>query len=589
MTFEAIVSDIQTGGEVVTNKAVTTYNYQKTPTSPVESGSNESNENSIDGFDTTIETSKHTSAESVQVGGTFSYTVTMTNNGQLPAENVIITDILPTALTVQNVNVNGTAVNGDLAQGIPIGALGVGETFTIVITVLVTSRISEPFINELEAQLFFRPDPNMPPSEQTEIIVDTGKIGRDPSKPYEGVITMSSKIEMTKYTSKNQVAVGEIVDYFVDMENIGNVDANNVTFVDLLNGSLEFIEGSVTINGVIKPNESILSGVDLGTLQPNQKLTIGFKAEVIDNGVITNQALVDYTFKSGDIDKAGRDKSNINTINSSDTKLTVKKQADMEFVVLDDVISYTITVENTTQSTATNILLTDHFPRYLKLVEGSFSINGMVVNRVNLDRGVNLGDIEIGETITVKYQAKVVGSACSGMVENGAELSYSYILPDGSVGRETLEPEGDAISMVEMGMSNFKQFSIESYLQIPEAKPDVESINIATGTIDIKNCHVITTPINTSMENQRITGYKLVVHGILNLVIEYTALEARQGVHSAHYTIPFSTFVVLPQDYMVGSKLDVEGIVEDIYYNSIDIRNFFQNTTAMINVKILMC
>ena len=91
------------------------------------------------------------------------------------------------------------------------------------------------------------------------------------------------------------------------------------------------------------------------------------------------------------------------------------------------------------------------------------------------------------------------------------------------------------------------------------------------------------------MENQPITGYKLVVHGVLNLVIEYTALEARQGVHSAHYTIPFSTFVVLPEDYVVGSNLDVEGIVEDVYYNSTDIRNFFQNTMAMINVKILMC
>ena len=71
------------------------------------------------------------------------------------------------------------------------------------------------------------------------------------------------------------------------------------------------------------------------------------------------------------------------------------------------------------------------------------------------------------------------------MVENGVKLRFSYILPDSSVGFEHLEPTGGAISMIEMGMSNFKQFSIESYLQIPEVKPDVESINIATGTIDM--------------------------------------------------------------------------------------------------------
>ena len=82
--FEAMVLDIQTGGEAIKNRAVVEYNYQKSPTSLVENGSDESNENSIAGFDTTIEKSKHISAETVQVG-------------------------------------------------IPIGALGVGETFTIVL------------------------------------------------------------------------------------------------------------------------------------------------------------------------------------------------------------------------------------------------------------------------------------------------------------------------------------------------------------------------------------------------------------------------------------------------------------------------
>lgn len=400
---------------------------------------------------------------------------------------------------------------------------------------------------------------------------------------------MNPKIKMTKYTSKNQVAVGKIVDYFVDIENIGNIMANNVTFVDLLSGNLEFIEGSVNIDGVPKTNTSILTGVKIGTIAIGQKLTISFKAQVVVKGTISNQATAEYTFTINGSEHAGRDKSNVNTINASDTKITITKEADSDYVILGDEILYTITIKNQTQSIATNILLKDEIPRYLKLIKGSFKITDMVVNNVNLASGVNIGDVQPNETLIITYKTNVIGNACSGVVENGVELSYSYILPDGSVGFEHLEPSGNAISVVEMGMSNFKQFSIESYLQIPEIRPDVESINIATGTIDIKNCHVITTPINCSMENQRITGYKLVVHGILNLVIEYTALEATQSVHSTHYCIPFSTFVVLPEDYIMGSKIDVEGIVEDIYYNSSSVRNFFQSTTAMINVKILIC
>ena len=92
-----------------------------------------------------------------------------------------------------------------------------------------------------------------------------------------------------------------------------------------------------------------------------------------------------------------------------------------------------------------------------------------------------------------------------------------------------------------------------------------------------------------SQEGQRLTGFKLVITGYLNIVVKYTALDMEQSVHSAHYKIPFSTFIVMPDEYSVGSKLDVEGIVEDIYYKAHDERCFFTNTTVLINVKILDC
>ena len=589
VTFESLVMSLADGGEAVTNKVDATYNYQKTPTSPVETGTDESNENSVEGFDTNMETSKNVSKEAVKIGEEFSYTVKIKNNGTIDAEKVKIVDPLPQAFEVKSVVVDGNVVAGDIRTGIILGELKQNESLEIVINVVLTEKLETAFINELEATYYFKADPTQPESEQMENIVDEGAEGRDPTKPYPGLVTSNAKIKMEKRTNKTHVAVGEIIDYFIDIENVGNVTAKNVTLVDLLSESLEFVEGSFAIDGTIQIDASVLTGVNLGDIEKDEKMTVSFKAKVLSDGVITNQAVVEYVFETDGKVEAGKDVSNVNEINSSEVKLIVKKETDMNFIVLEDVIPYTITITNETDSIATNILLQDDLPRYLKLVEGSFMVDGKVVNNVNLEKGVNVGEVKPNETMVINYSAVVVSSACGGVVKNSVELKYSYILPDGSVGVEHLEPTGEAISIVEMGMSNFKQFSIESYLQIPEVKPDVESINMATGTIDIKNCHVIKTPINRSMENQRITGYKLIVHGVLNLVIEYTALETTQSVHSAHYSIPFSTFVVLPEDYVVGSKLDVEGIVEDIYYKSTDIRNFFQNTTALINVKLLMC
>lgn len=140
-----------------------------------------------------------------------------------------------------------------------------------------------------------------------------------------------------------------------------------------------------------------------------------------------------------------------------------------------------------------------------------------------------------------------------------------------------------------MGISTFKQTSVQKELMIPIEKPEIESINEVNGVANIKGCHLIETAALMSQENQNLTGFKLVVTGEIDIVVKYTALEIQQGVHSAHYKVPFSTFIVMPDGYRAGSKIDVQGIVEDVYFKQQDERNFFTNTTLMINIKILGC
>nr|ABH03027.1 hypothetical protein [Clostridium taeniosporum] len=105
----------------------------------------------------------------------------------------------------------------------------------------------------------------------------------------------------------------------------------------------------------------------------------------------------------------------------------------------------------------------------------------------------------------------------------------------------------------------------------------------------ILECHVISTPSIISNEGQILSGYKLIVRGVLEELVEYTSATEEQSVHSAHYSIPFSSFLILPSTYVVGSKIDIEGKVEDIYYKKIDSRCFFKNITILINAKIMSC
>lgn len=114
---------------------------------------------------------------------------------------------------------------------------------------------------------------------------------------------------MNKRTDKNEVAVGALITYYVDLENTGTVEANNITFVDLLAGELEFVEDSVTVDGIPQLGASIITGFSLDTLKIGKKVTVGYQAIVLGKGKINNQAIVEYTFIVEGNEEAGKDTS----------------------------------------------------------------------------------------------------------------------------------------------------------------------------------------------------------------------------------------------------------------------------------------
>lgn len=130
--------------------------------------------------------------------------------------------------------------------------------------------------------------------------------------------------------------------------------------------------------------------------------------------------------------------------------------------------------------------------------------------------------------------------------------------------------------------SNFKQFILQENLILPEAKPDIEQIVKVVAEVTITNTRVIKTPKATSLEGQRLTGFKLIVEGELKQKIEYVANVPSQAVHAAHFNIPFSNFIVLPENFKIGTPITVTGYIEDIFTELFDKRTIFKSTTILL-------
>jgi len=132
-----------------------------------------------------------------------------------------------------------------------------------------------------------------------------------------------------------------------------------------------------------------------------------------------------------------------------------------------------------------------------------------------------------------------------------------------------------------------KEFNVQETLDIPAAKPDIEQIIKVKSELIITSTKVIKTPVAISLDEQKLTGWKVIVEGELKQTVQYVALEPTQSVHAAHFDVPISVYIVLPPDFKEGMCVSVEGYIEDIYAEKICRRQIFKNTTILLVARII--
>lgn len=153
-------------------------------------------------------------------------------------------------------------------------------------------------------------------------------------------------------------------------------------------------------------------------------------------------------------------------------------------------------------------------------------------------------------------------------------------------------------SLLQPGDIRWTQIFVPEVLCVPEQKPDVEELISVTSTVQIIAQRVVRTPVLTNgmiiypIQNQEgafLTGRKLVIEGVLRQKVVYTAANAEQSVHAAHFDVPFSAFIILAPNELLTQKFKIEACIEDIFVTRITARQIFKNVTLFIKATPLVC
>ncbi len=138
-----------------------------------------------------------------------------------------------------------------------------------------------------------------------------------------------------------------------------------------------------------------------------------------------------------------------------------------------------------------------------------------------------------------------------------------------------------------LSTSAWKEFSVMENLTIPVQKLDMKRITSLNISAEIVDFEVVRTPVtNKNFEGIISTGYKLIVKGKLIQFIEYIADKCDGSAHSAHFEVPFCTYIVLPDYYVPGNSITVNSIVEDVFVEQTSKRCFFKNVTMFVYADV---
>lgn len=516
--------------------------------------------------------------EAISLGELFTYTLTTTNHSDFLIEESLLKTLLPKEVQILDIHSNKEPLPHTLDTGLSLGKLLPLDTTRLTVKLKLLSipdhkALVLPSATGVFTLSALKSTPNK------VVYVESSALAPLP-------IT-DAALHLHKSISTPEATVGETVTYTLTLTNSGTISLNQVTIRDLLCPELKFITDSIVLNGKNLPHTSLMSGILIDNLLPAQTQTLSFNCMILDkgNGILENTCSAYYTYKPhhANYEKSGSTTSNTSSLIIHQAQLSLSGTVNQSMAYLDDKLFYSIEVTNNGDMDVFNVFLNIHLEG-AELIDGTFTLNHLIVHSISLSESINIGAIPKGQSVLIHYQTKVTGHChFEDSLVHTSSVAFAYTTMDHYIKYDKSE-EFDLT--IPLALSTFKQLSLDNFLEVPCHEPDMELINTIGGQVSLLRHYTIDTPVGISPEGQKLSGKKLIVHALLELTVEYVAGVPNQPIHSIYYTIPFSTFIILPTECHAHSLMHIDATIENVSYKVLNNRSFFTNSSILLVARI---
>ena len=326
----------------------------------------------------TLKVDKTAEIKELNPGDTIHYIITVTAGGSSDSLNIVLKDILDsTLLDVNSATYAVDGVNKGVWTGsLSLGKIATGNSVTVDIWAKVLSSADRDVFNLVNVTSDEHPEGNISNTTVHVRIVD---------------------LAVDKLVNDSVPKYLDMIEYTIVVVNNGPDKSFNVTVGDLLPDGVKFISST----GQYNPDTGVWF---VGDLDANESVTLKIVVQVIKVGNIINNVNVTGT---------GHDSNLTNNNDSVSVSvpdcviLDISKVANSTVIVAGENVGYTVVINNYGPSVASDVVLKDVY-NVKELFGLQYSLNGK--DWFNYNEAINLGNIDVGASVTVYFRAKVNAS-----------------------------------------------------------------------------------------------------------------------------------------------------------------------------------
>ncbi|MGL4820303.1 MAG: hypothetical protein ACRC5C_10000 [Bacilli bacterium] len=357
------------------------------------------------------------------LGDVLTFTLSLKNQGNVSATEVVLSDVLDPSLTFISGTLNSSVplLDENFAHLVLANPVVPGETILLSWQCRVTSvPLSNPVPNEASVVYAFEVDPQTGQKE-------TGSGYSNRTETY----VHHADVQCAKAVGSNYADVDEAIRYTLTLTNVGNIVATDVVVRDNLQAA-HFIPGTLTVSVPYTGTDPTVGGVHIVQILPSETITITFEArtDVIPLvNPIRNEATVDYVYhvdpRIPDV-KTGHTVSNAVFTTIVSALCVVTKTVDQDYAYVGDTLHYRVEVHNEGNASATNVVIQDMLQSALRYIPSSLYTSSPVVGDDWRTGYSIVNPIEPGETFVASFAVEVIDLPASGVVENAAHARWTY-------------------------------------------------------------------------------------------------------------------------------------------------------------------